>query len=469
MQRYNPQRTVTSILCCKCGVLIEPNPGNVCGECFTEELGHSGEIPAMLVLHHCRNCERYHIPPKKWVYCEPESLDLLKLCMQRIKVKDAKITDGSFIWTESHSRRLQVRVLVDRDTETATVRQEATVEYVLQNLQCKDCERLMAEKTWCAIVQIRQRAEGRRTLLYLEQLILTQNAHRGATDFKMRRNGMDFYFSDKNAANRFVAFIECTLPVKKGRTEKLVSEDTHTGERFSKASYVLDIPPISKEDLICLPKSIAHQLGTSRFLLCLRVRKNIHLVDCETPRKVEVPGLQYWKTPFVALLSKSRLCSFVVRDIEDEWEAAVTKTVYVVPEENVDSQEIATRTSIPLCVGDCVLGYSLTHLNTQNDALEEMREDRVPDVVLVKKKPLGKKQDRRLWRLKRLQNGDEAGCQDTEMFMEEIEEDKELRSSVGIVPNEEVLELWERGEEVASSIPVSELMERFSSTMNIDG
>ncbi|CAN0218472.1 unnamed protein product, partial [Discosporangium mesarthrocarpum] len=51
-------------------------------------------------------------------------------------------------------------------------------QFVVQNRQCKDCNKEFTNQTWKAVVQVRQRTGHKRTLLFLEQQILAADAHR---------------------------------------------------------------------------------------------------------------------------------------------------------------------------------------------------------------------------------------------------------------------------------------------------
>ena len=54
---------------------------------------------------------------------------------------------------------------------------------------------------------IRQRVSHKRTFLYLEQLILKHGAHRGCLSVQTFRDGMVFYFADKQKTARFISFL----------------------------------------------------------------------------------------------------------------------------------------------------------------------------------------------------------------------------------------------------------------------
>lgn len=97
-------------LCCECGILIEPNPANMCVACLRTHVDITEDVPKQAVLYFCRNCERYLHPPSEWVACTLESRELLSICLKKLKgLKDLKLIDAGFIWTEPHSRRLKVK------------------------------------------------------------------------------------------------------------------------------------------------------------------------------------------------------------------------------------------------------------------------------------------------------------------------------------------------------------------------
>lgn len=47
------------ILCCECGVQIEPNPANMCIACLRTHVDITEGIPKQATLHFCKGCERF--------------------------------------------------------------------------------------------------------------------------------------------------------------------------------------------------------------------------------------------------------------------------------------------------------------------------------------------------------------------------------------------------------------------------
>lgn len=101
--------TQATILCCTCGAPMVWNPASMCANCIRTRVDITEGIPKSVPMQCCRACGRFLNPPKHWVACQPESKELLSICLKRIKgLNKVKLVDASFIWTEPHSRRLKV-------------------------------------------------------------------------------------------------------------------------------------------------------------------------------------------------------------------------------------------------------------------------------------------------------------------------------------------------------------------------
>jgi nonsense-mediated mRNA decay protein 3 len=151
-----------------------------------------------------------------WVVAQLESRELLAICLKKLKgLNKVKLVDAGFIWTEPHSRRVKVKLTIQKEAFSNTVLQQIfEVEYVVSSRQCEDCTRVAAQNTWKAVVQVRQKVEHKRTFLYLEQLILKNNAHRDTSNIKEVKDGIDFYFGARNQAVKMVEFLTSVAPMK---------------------------------------------------------------------------------------------------------------------------------------------------------------------------------------------------------------------------------------------------------------
>lgn len=89
-------------------------------------------------LHCCRDCERWLQPPNSWVVANPESKELLAVCLRRLRgLSKVRIIDASFIWTEPHSRRVKVKITIQQEAFQGTIIQQTfEVEYVVASQQC---------------------------------------------------------------------------------------------------------------------------------------------------------------------------------------------------------------------------------------------------------------------------------------------------------------------------------------------
>ena len=192
----------------------------------------------------------------------------------------------------------------------------------------------------------------------------------------------------------------------------------------------------------------------------------------------------YWRQPFDSLAIVTDLVEFIVLDIEP---SGVTQGKFVLADAQVapsgafssttghmdlddgagsTDQIYHTRTHLGgiLQAGDTVMGYFLSRANFNSEAFEALQQDRIPDVLLVKKSyPNRRKKSAnksRNWRLKSIaKEAEEMGGEtmgagrgalgrrggvdqkkvelDYEMFLRDIEEDVELRAAVNLYKAED--------------------------------
>lgn len=159
---------VNKIRCCLCGVLMLPISGNTCINCLKSTVDITEGISRSVQLQHCKECDRYLAPP--WTHYAPESAQLLSYCMKHIKgLKRVKLIDANFIWTEAHSKRLKVKLTIQKDVLNGTLLQQIlVVDFVVTNLQCDACKKTYTPHLWHSQVQVRQFVEHKRTFLFLE-------------------------------------------------------------------------------------------------------------------------------------------------------------------------------------------------------------------------------------------------------------------------------------------------------------
>ncbi|KAI8579630.1 hypothetical protein K450DRAFT_188212 [Umbelopsis ramanniana AG] len=434
----------------------------MCVNCIRNEVDITEGIPKQVTLHFCRNCERYLQPPQIWVKAELESRELLALCLKKLKgLGKVRLVDAGFIWTEPHSRRVRVKLTIQKEVFANTILQQIfEVEYVVSYQQCEECTRLAAQNTWKAIVQVRQKVEHKRTFLYLEQLILKHNAYKDTTNIKEVRDGIDFYYGQRGHAVKMLEFLSAVVPIKYKTSEQLISTDIHSGSSNYKFTYSVELSPVCKDDIVCLPRKLAHSLGNiTQLVIVTRVGNSLHVLDPNSLQTADISSNVYWRVPFTSLASMKNMIEYYVLDVEPLGPVRgknVLADVHVARMSDFGRNDTAfiARSHLGglLNPGDSVMGYDLSRSNFNDDNFNALNQNELTDVILVRKAYPNrrKKTKQRSWKLQQLgkeeeemlpRKQDQARIEnDLELFMRDLEEDPEMRSTINIFKNQVVQE-----------------------------
>ncbi|KAL6943262.1 ribosome-binding protein [Hanseniaspora osmophila] len=485
------QPQVATVLCCNCGVPMDGSTGLVmCFDCIKMTVDITQGIPREANISFCRNCERFLQPPGQWIRAELESRELLALCLRKLKgLNKVRLVDASFIWTEPHSRRIKVKLTVQGEAMSNTIIQQTfEVEYVVVAMQCADCAKSYTTHTWRAAVQIRQKVHHKRTFLYLEQLILRHNAHVDTISIQESKDGLDFFYAQKNHAVKMLDFLNSVAPTKYKKSEELISQDTHTGSSTYKFSYSVEIVPICRDDLVVLPKRLAKSMGNiSQLVICSKVTNTIQFLDPLTLQTADLSPQVFWKNTFDALADVSQLTEFIILDVEITGKVNGKKLLADVQlarssDLGVNDQVYYTKTHLGAIIhpGDSVMGYFIANSNYNSTSFDSLNFDYVPDVILVKKLYIRKTKRNRNWKLKRMAKEHkeidasmdyssrqqkqemERAERDYELFLQELEEDPEMRQTINMYKNKDkaqpnAVEIEE--EEDAPQIDIDELLD----------
>ncbi|XP_040572820.1 60S ribosomal export protein NMD3 [Lepeophtheirus salmonis] len=481
------------ILCCQCGVPIDPNPANTCVGCLRTQVDITEDIPKQVVLNFCKFCERYLNPPNQWVSCPLESREMMALCLKKLKgLSKVKLVDANFVWTEPHSRRIKVKLSVQAEVVSATILQQTfVVEYVVHNQMCDDCHRVEAKDTWNASVQVRQKTTQRKTLYYLEQVLIKYNATKDCSGIKVVHEGLDFFFSNESHARKLVEFLGTVVPIRYQQAKKLISHDTNSNTYNYKYTFSVEVVPICKDNIVCLPPKVAHSLGgMGQIALVHKVTNVLHLLDPSTCQFAEINANSYFRTPFLSLTGPKSFTEYTVMNIEIisdfdrrkfSGQGAISKRhvladCWVVrsSELGVNDEQIHARTHLGhiLQIGDSVMGLNLKNCNVNNPELEEMAEHKIPDVILVKKVYAQKcvRNRRRKWKLRHMDGvlGTKSiTSENQEMtdFLEDIEEDMDMRQHINIYKDHRKFTTAVDEDDDDNEIPgvnLAEMLESFS-------
>lgn len=351
-----------------------------------------------------------------------------------------------------------MKITIQQEVFEGTILQHTfEVEYVVNYHQCPDCAKSFTANTWRAVVQVRQKVPHKRTFLYLEQLILKHSAHKDTINIKEVKDGLDFFYAQRNHAEKFVDFLTSVAPVRSKKSQELISMDIHTSTKSYKFSFSVELVPICKDDLVALPIKLAQHIGNiSPLTICHRVGTSINLIDPQTLQTADVSTPIYWRTPFISIADVQELVEFVIMDIEIVGNPKgrflpAEATVARASDLGVNDTTYFTRTHLGgvLHAGDSAMGYHISGTNFNNRHFEALEKSNahfshIPDVMLVKKHYLrkNKKNKSRNWRLKRMNKEEgevlpkkqdqERMERDFEMFLRDVEEDAELRNTVAL-------------------------------------
>jgi len=440
-----PSGTEQKILCCECGTPIISNPSNMCIGCIRSQVDITEGIQKQAYIPFCKACERYFQPPNMWVSCELESRELLGLCLKKLKgLNKTHLIDAGFVWTEPHSKRLKVKLTIQAEVLNSTILQQTfVVDYIVQYQMCDDCHRREAKDFWKAVVQIRQKCTNKKTFFYLEQLILKTNLHSNCVNIKQVHEGLDFYYANKQHGRRMVDFLATVVPCRTKTSQRLVSHDIHNNTYNYKDTFSVEIATVSKDDIVCLPNKVAKSLGNmNQIVICHKVTSSLHFVDPFTGKYAELNSAAYWRNPFSPFCNAKQLVEFTVLDSEKNHETIKSKfcqaDVYLMRNNDMAGSDthFHSRTHLGhiISAGDTVRGFDFSAANLNDPNIELMHKDDIPDVVLLKKvyDNTEIRRKRRNWKLKELPI---EHANDYDDFLDDLDEDKELRSGINIYKN----------------------------------
>eukprot|EP00534_Pseudo-nitzschia_fraudulenta_P004890 CAMPEP_0201117116 /NCGR_PEP_ID=MMETSP0850-20130426/1189_1 /ASSEMBLY_ACC=CAM_ASM_000622 /TAXON_ID=183588 /ORGANISM="Pseudo-nitzschia fraudulenta, Strain WWA7" /LENGTH=608 /DNA_ID=CAMNT_0047381357 /DNA_START=106 /DNA_END=1932 /DNA_ORIENTATION=- len=401
--------------------MILPNAANQCPHCLAQNFDLKSMIQGNkdgdpIIVHQCRQCRRFNTRTDSthYQYCEPESPQLLSICLKHVPILNKKghstqshnkihVVDSSWIWTEPHSMRLKIRLTVRTDLDEVTIQQRVPVVFQIKWKMCNNCDRQYTNRTWQALVQLRQKRENgsnRKGLAALE-MALSRPSNRDLRNTVLKidssRHGLDFYFLSLPQAQHFAHFLSRLAPLKIKTSSKLVSADAKNNTANIKYTLACDVVPLCRDDLVLVQKESRNLLG-GRLALVTKVASVVHMIDASPKRSptnhidsTEITAEAYHKNGggggtagandkgcYSILQTSERLVPFVVLDVELCDENA-TGALYEGPSSGVEKHALAdvqlaresdlgANDEVLSCVthlghliqpGDVVLGYDL--------------------------------------------------------------------------------------------------------------
>jgi nonsense-mediated mRNA decay protein 3 len=379
-------------------------------------------------------------------------------CISKIKElkEKVKLVNVKFIKTEFSSKISKVLITIQTVIVNGIILHESlVVKFLVVTKICEDCiQTKTKQSSGFTKVQVRQHVKHKRTFLMLEQMIIKYGADSNCVQIKNRTEGIDFFYNKRSHCQSFIDFLQDTVPIRFRACDKRhLSHNTHTNSHSFQSCFSVEIAPVCKEDLICLPEQIRAKMGwIAPLLVCSRVTNLIQLVDPISLRFFHINSTQYWSNPFTPILYSEQLQTCIVLDLEQK---QINKTQNHIMEVEIarysdfgiNNQTFILRTHLGkiIKIGDHVLGYDMTTANVTDPNYESIVSHgyRPQEIILAcKSNKTENKHYKRLdsWKLRKLNistNHSElppmkTNCQikgktESQLFFREIEDELEIR------------------------------------------
>lgn len=419
--------------------------GSMCFDCAVRELPKL-KFESMREVDRCSTCMRYSVPPSGWTTLRFEGPEMLAYLLKKIpELSKLKLVDAYFIHSEEHSKRVRMKVFIDRTSEVGVGAvehaEELDVTWVIKGKHCLDCARAASNQTWSCVVQLRQKSKTKQTLLLLEQAILKVGLHEETTDIKGEPDGIDFFFNSRTASLKLVRFIEDYAPSRVKISEQLVTLDKKSSNSRYKFAYSVEIPALNINDLLYVPETLAKKLSITQMCIVLRISQSILLADSRGQVK-DLGKVDYFRfAKAIRVLGNSKTqTSFEVVEVDDQRGKSAENTapgshlnfgknkIYQVLLLKGDGELINVSTLLKgLETGTKVIGYDLTNLNTNLDI--------DASIFLIKKES----EVNTKWKIKRISGGYETEDASA-MIIDAVRNDPSLLRTVNIYDeNDEVI------------------------------
>jgi len=446
------EEEIATIPCCLCETFIVPNDANMCAKCLNDQVDISEGICKDLTIFRCRHCMMWFRNPQ-WIRAELESPELLTMCLKKLRgLTKVKLIDAGFIWTEPHSQRLIIKLTIQANAIGKSILQKKfRVHITIANKQCFNCQKAFTQHIWDACVQVRQKVTHKRTFLFLEQLILKHGMTAACMGIAEQPYGLDFFFDHRSKGQHFLDFLTSCVPIKNKQSKRLISSDLKSNIYRFKYTIYAEIAAPCKEDLICLPRKLCRKKGgVSPLLIVRKVTSTIHLIDPSTLEAVELSSTLYFGEggAFVSLATRANTAKYIVMDIvkkPKKFGKLQLAECELVPEALIGDESKVVRAMTHLgkvlSTGDLVACYETESLRLdENEDLKWLaKRGGLPTVIPIRK--IYAKRRRRRWKLKTIKKveqmeldrrGEEKAAMDHEAFLQDLEEDSEMRERIDI-------------------------------------
>jgi nonsense-mediated mRNA decay protein 3 len=247
---------------------------------------------------------------------------------------------------------------------------------------------------------------------------------------------------------------------------------THLSSSSSPLSFSVEVAPVCRDDLICLPSKFAASTGNIiPLVLCAKISNMIHVLDPGTGQVGEILAINFWKHPFRSISSAKQLVEFIILDVNPlpsppgRFQLAEAQVARASDLGRNDTQFFCrTHLGHLLKPGDSALGYDVATSNFGEDDLASFGSRRqLPDVILVRKIYPQAVRRSRVWKLKQLPKDEEMkpgdahrAKQDYEQFLESLENDPDTRSRINIYKDRRAIVKTQREREMDQMLDIGQ-------------
>lgn len=149
----------------------------MCINCIRSKVDITEGIQRQIVLFQCRGCERWIVSLHAlcldiwdlhglWHLLNQRSYLLYAWKKSRVSsclliiilgLKNVKLVDAEFVWTEPHSKRIKINITVQKEVFNVVLQQSFVVAFIIEAKTCEDCIMESIEHSTKAVVQLRQK------------------------------------------------------------------------------------------------------------------------------------------------------------------------------------------------------------------------------------------------------------------------------------------------------------------------
>lgn len=133
------------------------------------------------------------------------------------------------------------------------------------------------------------------------------------------KQGMDFFFKQRNQAEKVVNFISTHFPTKSKLSKRHISTDARTSKPRYELTYAVDLVPLGRGDLVLMPVNLnAKNSSAGEIVMVSKVASSLHLINPITLKQDELIASRFFSKEKLirVLMSPADLVRFVIMDIE---------------------------------------------------------------------------------------------------------------------------------------------------------